>query len=211
VFLNAIYRAVTTSPVWSRTVLVFNFDEWGGFFEHVPPPTAPIPPADKLAGNTDGLLGFRVPCLLVSPFAPRERVSHVVCDHTSILRMIEWRWNLPPLTVPDATANNLATALDFRAPSHVVIGLGGIAGVGEKKVVVPWSDLKLAPVAAGKKNAVTMDAAKLESAPRYDRAAAAHLDAAPAASPRLPSGAKDTDRDGKSDRTDKAPLDPYKK
>jgi phospholipase C len=117
VFLNAIYRAVTTSPAWSRTVLVFNFDEWGGFFEHVPPPTAPIPPADQAAGNTDGLLGFRVPCLLVSPFAPRERVSHVVFDHTSILRMIEWRWNLPPLTVRDATANNLATALDFRAPS----------------------------------------------------------------------------------------------
>ncbi len=98
-------------------MLVFNFDEWGGFFEHVPPPTAPIPPADQAAGNTDGLLGFRVPCLLVSPFAPRERVSHVVFDHTSILRMIEWRWNLQPLTVRDATANNLATALDFRAPS----------------------------------------------------------------------------------------------
>jgi len=95
--------------------------------------------------------------------------------------------------------------------SYVVIGLGGIAGVGEKKVVVPWSDLKFAPVAAGKKNAITMDEAKLETAPRYDRAAAAHLDAAPAASPRTPSGAKDTDRDGKSDRSDKAPLDPYKK
>ena len=95
--------------------------------------------------------------------------------------------------------------------SHVVIGLGGIAGVGEKKVVVPWSDLKLAPVAEGKKNAITMDAPKLESAPRYDRAAAAHLDSPPAASPRTPSSVKDTDRDGKSDRTDKAPLDPYKK
>jgi len=95
--------------------------------------------------------------------------------------------------------------------SYVVIGLGGIAGVGEKKVVVPWSDLKFAPVAAGKKNAITMDEAKLETAPRYDRAAAAHMDAPPAASPRTSSGAKDTDRDGKSDRTDKAPLDPYKK
>lgn len=41
----------------------------------------------------------------------------MVFDHTSILRMIEWRWNLPPLTVRDATANNLATALDFRASS----------------------------------------------------------------------------------------------
>ena len=116
-FLNAIYRAVTTSPAWPRSALVINYDEWGGFFEHVPPPAAPIPPADQAAGNTDGLLGFRVPSLLVSPYAPRERVSHVVFDHTSILRMIEWRWNLAALTVRDETANNLATALDFRAPS----------------------------------------------------------------------------------------------
>lgn len=116
-FLNAIYRAVTTSPAWARTVLVFNFDEWGGFFEHVPPPTAPIPAADQAAGNADGRLGFRVPCLLVSPFAPRERVSHVAFDHTSVLSMIEWRWDLAPLTVRDAGARNLATVLDFRTPS----------------------------------------------------------------------------------------------
>ena len=116
-FLNLIYEAVTTSPAWSRSLLVFNYDEWGGFFEHVPPPTAPIPPADQLAGNLDGLLGFRVPALVVSPFAARERVSHVTLDHTSVLRMIEWRWNLAPLTVRDGTANNLAEALDFAAPS----------------------------------------------------------------------------------------------
>ena len=113
-FLNAVYQAVTTSPAWPRTVLVFNFDEWGGFFDHVPPPTAPIPAADQAAGNADGLLGFRVPCMIVSPFAPRERVSHVPFDHTSVLRMIEWRWDLPPLTVRDATANDLAEALDFK-------------------------------------------------------------------------------------------------
>jgi phospholipase C len=116
-FLNLVYRAVTTSPAWSRTLLVFNYDEWGGFFDHVPPPTAPIPDADALAGNEDGLLGFRVPCMVVSPFARREHVSSLVLDHTSILRMIEWRWGLEPLTERDATANNLADVLDFRAPS----------------------------------------------------------------------------------------------
>jgi phospholipase C len=82
----------------------------------VPPAAAPIPVADRAAGNTDGLRGFRVPCVIVSPYAPRERVSHVVFDHTSVLRMIEWRWELPPLTVRDASANNLAEALDFRRP-----------------------------------------------------------------------------------------------
>jgi phospholipase C len=114
-FLNRVYRAVTESPAWSRTLLVFNYDEWGGFFDHVPPPTVSIPEAEAAVGN-DGLLGFRVPCMVVSPFARREHVSSVVLDHTSILRMIEWRWGLAPLTVRDATANNLADVLDFAAP-----------------------------------------------------------------------------------------------
>jgi sporulation protein YlmC with PRC-barrel domain len=93
--------------------------------------------------------------------------------------------------------------------SHVVIGVGGLAGIGEKKVVVPWSELKFAPVAEGKKNAIMMDEARLENAPRYDRSA--RSDAAPAASPRTRSTVKDSDRDGKSDRADKAPLDPSRK
>jgi phospholipase C len=91
-------------------VLVINYDEWGGFFDHVPPPFAQIPPADLAAGNQDGQLGFRVPCLIASPFA-RHRVSHIVLEHTSVLRMIEWRWGLAPLTVRDATATNLAETL----------------------------------------------------------------------------------------------------
>jgi sporulation protein YlmC with PRC-barrel domain len=93
--------------------------------------------------------------------------------------------------------------------SQVVVGLGGFAGVGEKKVVVPWSDLKFAPVTEGKKNAITMDQTRLETAPRYDRSA--RSDATPAASPSTRSPVKDSDRDGKSDRTDKAPLDSTKK
>src|SRR5213592_2710490 len=107
--MNRIYAAVTQSPAWSRTILVINFDEWGGFFDHVPP-------ADQAAGNADGRRGFRTPTLLVSPFARRASTSHVLYDHTSVLRMIEWRWGLDPLTVRDATANNLADELDFTQP-----------------------------------------------------------------------------------------------
>jgi phospholipase C len=119
-FLNIIYTAVTRSPGWRNTVLVINYDEWGGFFDHVPPPTAPIPPADEAAGATDGLLGFRTPAMVIAPWATPGAVSHMEFDHTSVLKMIEWRWGLEPLTVRDATANNLAEALDFtrrRAPA----------------------------------------------------------------------------------------------
>jgi len=115
-FMNLIYTAVTQGPAWKNTVLIINFDEWGGFFDHVPPPTAPIPPADAAAGNADGRLGFRTPALLIAPWAKKGVVSHTQFDHTSVLRLIESRWGLTPLTVRDATANNLADALDFTQP-----------------------------------------------------------------------------------------------
>ena len=112
-FMNLVYEAVTRSPNWPSTVLVFNYDEWGGFFDHVAPSAAPRPPADRAAGNADGLRGFRTPCLLVSPWARRGHVTSTLYDHTSILTMIESRWPLRPLTVRDRMANNLAAELDF--------------------------------------------------------------------------------------------------
>jgi phospholipase C len=105
-------------------VLIFNFDEWGGFYDHIKPAAAPIPAADAAAGNQDGLRGFRVPCLMVSPYAKRSHVATRTYDHTSILAMIERRWGLEPLTVRDAAANDLAAELtvkaDRRAPDYTV-------------------------------------------------------------------------------------------
>jgi len=126
--MNQVYSAITRSPAWPNTVLVINYDEWGGFFDHVPPPAGPIPLADQAAGNADGLLGFRTPCLVISPFAPREHVSHRVLDHTSVLKMIEWRWGLDPLTVRDAAATNLAEVLQFAAPEFSAKQLAVPAG-----------------------------------------------------------------------------------
>ena len=116
-FLNQIYNALTASPDWSRTVLVITYDEWGGFYDHVAPPLAPIPPASAAAGDKDGRLGFRVPCVVISPFAKRSFIAHGQYDHTSILKMIEWRFGLSPLTVRDQTAGNLADVLDFSTPN----------------------------------------------------------------------------------------------
>jgi phospholipase C len=112
-FMHQIYTAVTNSPAWERTVLVINYDEWGGFFDHVPPPIGAVSPIDVAAGNTDGRLGFRTPLLVVSPFARDKYVAHEVYDHTSILKMVEARWGLAPLGARDASANNLANVLDF--------------------------------------------------------------------------------------------------
>jgi phospholipase C len=109
--MNSVYRAVTTSPAWARTVLVITFDEWGGFFDHVPPTAAP----DTNPAVT-GLRGFRVPAIVVSPLAQRAAVARNLYDHTSVLKLIEWRFGLAPLTPRDAAANNLAEVLNFGAP-----------------------------------------------------------------------------------------------
>jgi phospholipase C len=106
-WLYQTYRAVTTGRQWAHTVLVINFDEWGGFFEHIPPTEAPdVDPAFALRG-------FRVPCIIVSPFSAPGAINRETYDHTSILKMIEWRWDLPALSARDEAANNLADALDF--------------------------------------------------------------------------------------------------
>jgi phospholipase C len=111
-WLYQTYRAVTTGRDWKHTVMVINFDEWGGFFDHVAPAEAPDVDA------AFALRGFRVPCVIVSPFAAPGAIAQGVYDHTSVLKMIEWRWGLPSLSVRDAAANNLAEALDFSLVRH---------------------------------------------------------------------------------------------
>jgi phospholipase C len=112
-FLADVYEAITSSPAWSKTVFVINFDEWGGFFDHVRPGTAP----DVNPANTRR--GFRVPAMVISPLARRRYVAHGTYDHTSVLKMIEWRWGLKPLTPRDAAARNLAEVLDFRSKPNL--------------------------------------------------------------------------------------------
>jgi len=113
-FMNLVYQIVTTSPNWPRTVFVITFDEWGGFFDHVAPNPAP-----DTNPSVTGLRGFRVPCLVISPLAGRGSIAHRLYDHSSILKLIEWRWGLAPLTVRDGAANNLAEVLDFGRPPQL--------------------------------------------------------------------------------------------
>jgi len=118
-YMSAIYHAVRNSPKWNKTVLVINFDEWGGFYDHVVPPKVPDDTV-KAEQTADGAplpdytqLGFRVPCIVVSPWSKQQIFSSGPFEHTSVLKMIEWRWGLTPLTVRDANAKNLAETLDF--------------------------------------------------------------------------------------------------
>jgi len=123
-FAASVIDAVMTGPNWSKTLLIWTYDEHGGYYDHVPPPAA-VPP-DNVAPTTllggpkfDGFgrYGFRVPCVVVSPWARAGHVSHTVYDHTSILKLVETKWNLPALTRRDANANNMLDMLNFSAPA----------------------------------------------------------------------------------------------
>lgn len=118
-FLNQVYKAVSTSPNWEKTLLIINYDEWGGFYDHVPPPAGLVSDAEKAVGNLDGRLGFRVPCVLIGPRVKRGHISHFEFEPNSILDLIRWRFDLAPLSVRSGQVNNMAIALDFVNPPNL--------------------------------------------------------------------------------------------
>jgi len=122
-FVAQIIDAVMKSPNWQRTALFFTYDEHGGFYDHVPPPKVcppddiqPILESGDVPGKFDRL-GVRVPMIVISPYAKKHYVSHHVYDHTSILRFVQARFNLPALTARDAHARPPIDMFDFEHPS----------------------------------------------------------------------------------------------
>jgi phospholipase C len=109
-------QAVLNSKTWERTLLIYIYDEHGGYYDHVPPPAAIAPDtiAPKLQpGDPPGsytTYGPRVPAVVVSPYSAPGGVTSKIHDHTSVLATIEAKWNLPALTNRDANAN---TVMDF--------------------------------------------------------------------------------------------------
>ncbi len=96
--------AIMRSPYWTHTVIVVTWDDFGGFYDHVPPPQRDRPG-----------LGPRVPTLIISPYARRGYVDHTTYDFSSLLRLVEDRFGLAPLTGRDAQASPLAGSFDFGA------------------------------------------------------------------------------------------------
>jgi phospholipase C len=126
--IATVVNALMRGPLWSKTMLVITYDEWGGFYDHVKPQQFPdlFTPTATEEHNTSG---FRVPTYVVSPFAHR-RVAHNVYDHSSILKLVQWRWGLPPLTPRDKNANNLAEVLDLTAPPNTLPSIADITDPG---------------------------------------------------------------------------------
>ncbi len=113
---HRVLEAILRSPAWSRTLLIYTYDEHGGYYDHVPPSPAIAPdeippklqPSDPPGGYD--VYGPRVPAVVVSPYSKPGCSTNVIHDHTSVLATIEAKWNLPALTRRDA---NAATVMDF--------------------------------------------------------------------------------------------------
>ncbi len=136
-FIADAYHALDQAGYLDTTVLMISFDEWGGFFDHVPPPQV-IDDTDPASVDhtgdgttpTDGRrgypiyrqLGFRVPAVVVSNLAPARIVHHGPFEHTSTLALIESTFGLHPLTARDANALNLNRVLLDRPRRPVPTG-----------------------------------------------------------------------------------------
>ncbi len=121
--IHDVYEALRTGPHWNSTLLIITYDEHGGCYDHVPPPWGATPP-----DNATGEFGFdftrfgpRVPTVLDSPLIPAGTVFRVPdgatpLDHTSVLKTVEARWNLKPLTARDAAAEHVGAAMTLATP-----------------------------------------------------------------------------------------------
>jgi phospholipase C len=120
--IHDVYEAVRGGAAWSQTLLVVTYDEHGGCYDHVAPPGGAVPP-----DNTAGEFGFdftrfgvRVPTVLISPLIAagtvyRAPAGGTPLDHTSVLKTVQQRWGLPPLTARDAAAPGFGDVLTLTA------------------------------------------------------------------------------------------------
>ncbi|HVA33546.1 MAG TPA: alkaline phosphatase family protein, partial [Candidatus Baltobacteraceae bacterium] len=101
-WVASVVNAIGESRYWDSTAIIIVWDDWGGLYDHVAPPQL-----DYLG------LGFRVPMMVVSPYARRHYVSHTQYEFGSILKFIEDNWNLGRLGTTDVRANSIADAFNF--------------------------------------------------------------------------------------------------
>jgi len=101
-WVTSIVNAIGNSPYWSNTAILVTWDDWGGWYDHVAP---------QILNSYE--YGFRVPMIVVSPYAKQGYISHVTHDFGSILKFIESTFNLPSLGYADAPADNLSDCFNF--------------------------------------------------------------------------------------------------
>lgn len=113
--IAAVYRALATSPQWNNCMLVITYDENGGFFDHVSPPTTADDTLSKYGVDGFQQMGFRVPTLVAGPYVKSGHVSSVTYDHTSALKHLKVAFGLESLNARMDAANDLMDCIDLEA------------------------------------------------------------------------------------------------
>jgi phospholipase C len=170
-YIHDVYYALRNGPAWNETLLIITYDEHGGCYDHVPPPSGAVPP-DNSAGEYGfdfKRFGVRVPTVLVSPLIAAGSVFRVApgtmpLDHTSILKTIERRWQLEALTARDAAAQDIGAVLTLATARTDDPLLG---------VVVPTAKLP-ASIASRPSHLQEIHAQLASQLPVPDRAGRAH-------------------------------------
>ncbi len=119
-YVAEVVRTLMHAPTWRHTALFITYDEHGGYYDHVPPPRALPPTPSRRCGDVPASydrLGFRVPLMVVSPWARPGYASGVTQDLTSLTAFVERKWNLPAMTFRDANAHPMTDYFDFRRPA----------------------------------------------------------------------------------------------
>lgn len=109
-WVASIVNAIGNSPYWANTAIFVTWDDWGGWYDHVPPPQVLVNCAEWGCGY---VYGFRVPLIVVSTYAKAEYISHVNHDFGSILKFVERAFKLPSLGYADAPADDFSDCFDF--------------------------------------------------------------------------------------------------
>jgi phospholipase C len=115
-FMSDIAHSFIESPQYRRGALFINYDEWGGFFEHVRPRRVPDDRASSDLNEDFGLTGFRSPAVAISPFTRGGHVSHATLTHESILKLISYRFGLGHLNKRHRHASNIGRTFKFEKP-----------------------------------------------------------------------------------------------
>ena len=113
-FMSDVAHAFMEAPQYRRGAMFINYDEWGGFFDHVRPKRVPDDRANRKDINEDwGLTGFRIPAVAISPYARGGVVSHMTATHESILKLIAYRYSLGYLNKRHRYSSNIGRSFDF--------------------------------------------------------------------------------------------------
>ncbi len=119
-YMGEVANAFLASPQYERGAMFINYDEWGGFFDHVSPVFVPDDRATPDIENTFGVTGFRIPNAVLSPYAKRGHVSHATITHESILKLISYRFGLGFLNKRHRYASQIGRTLDWENPNFDV-------------------------------------------------------------------------------------------